>query len=206
MSKKKQNLKTKTPETTQKNSKKNKTIDKKPQVRHKLLFKKISENIGKGVEENMAIGKAMRDLGYSTSYSESPDKLTKTKSWTVLMEENIPDSLLAEVHKGLLKSTRVDHLVFPPLSKGKKGTGEFLTDEDIIEMLEAVNCKVRKIVHGEQARHVYFWSADNRARKDGLDMAFKLKNKYAPETMNLKFAGYDKTQLIDLMVRKLKKK
>ncbi len=31
------------------------------------------------------------------------------------------------------------------------------------------------------ARHVYFWSADNKARDGALDMAYKLKGKYAPE-------------------------
>lgn len=62
----------------------------------------------------------------------------------------------------------------------KKEIGK-LTDEEIVEMLAEVNCTVRKIVHGEGARHVYFWSADNRARKDALDMAYKLKGQYKVE-------------------------
>lgn len=57
---------------------------------------------------------------------------------------------------------------------------ETLTDTDIKEMLASVNCTVKRIVHQEMSRQVYYWSPDNRARKDAIEMAHKLKGSYAP--------------------------
>lgn len=67
-----------------------------PTIRQKKLAKEISENLG------TPMGKAMRKVGYSKEYSESPKQLTSTKSWQDLMEEYIPDTLLAEKHQALL--------------------------------------------------------------------------------------------------------
>lgn len=120
------------------------------------------------------ISKAMKEVGYSETTASTTGKLTRTDGWKQLLETYLPEESLARAHKELLNSTRIDHLVFPLKT-------EELTDDHITEMLDDVNCKVRKIVHSEHSRHVYFWSADNKARKDGLDMAYKLIGKYAPE-------------------------
>ncbi len=157
----------------------------------------------------MSMEEAMLANGYSPSYAKSSTHLKETSSWKTIVNTVLSDEKLGQVHNELLNATRLDHSVFPPFNSGdgkKKKIGDDLTDELIIELLASVNCTVKKIIHGEQARHVYFWSPDNRAKKDGLEMAYKIKNKYAPESLNLKFAGYDKSQLIDLVLRKLKKK
>lgn len=138
----------------------------------------------------------MRELGYSTSYSESPSQLTRTKSWNVLMEEHIPDSLLAEKHRELLQSKQVNRFIFSPK----------LSDEEIIDIVNEAGFKVIVIRKSPMGKMAFYSVPNVRGIDRGLDMAFKLKNKYAPETMNVKFAGYDKEQLIDLMLRKLKKK
>lgn len=44
----------------------------------------------------------MRKVGYSAQTAKDPSKLTKSKGWKELMEEFLPDSLLAEKHKELL--------------------------------------------------------------------------------------------------------
>ena len=149
------------------------------------------------------VTQAMLEAGYSPNTANTPQKLTNSDGWKELMGTLLSDEDLIEKHKELLNSTRVDHLVFP-LGPKKRSDTELdtsampeavktifdaeeklkhtsLTDEEIIEMLADVNCKVRRIVHGETGRHVYFWSADNKARKEALDMAYKLKGKYAPE-------------------------
>jgi hypothetical protein len=87
------------------------------------------------------------------------------------MEEYLPDEDLASVHKRLLNSTGIGHMVFPTA----------VSDKEIKSLLATVNCIVKKIQHGDQANHVWFWAPDNKARKDGLDMAYKLKGHYAPE-------------------------
>lgn len=170
-----------------------------PTIRQKIAFKKTVENGGN-------VSKAMRDAKYGKT-SKNPKKLTQSKGWQELMDEYLPEKDLARVHKELTLSTKVDHMVFPlgpededdinfsgakVFKKEKEDTDEAelpepykerttLTDKEIIEMLAEVNCKVRRIVHGETARHVYFWAPDSKARKDGLDMAYKLRGSYAPD-------------------------
>lgn len=173
-----------------------------PTERHKKAYKKMVENGG-----NKAM--ALRGAGYSNAVVNTPQKVTKSKGWQELLEKNLPDKLLASKHKALLKSTRVEHMVFPLGPKGEddlnlsgakpdkdKGKDEqivaeriTLTDEEIIKMLRQVNCKVKRIVHGETARHVYFWSTDNMALKNALELAYKIKGRMkegekAPSTLN----------------------
>lgn len=71
-----------------------------PTERHKLLKKKIAENGGR-------LGKALKDLGYSENYQKSPDKFRKTKSWQELMNQDLPDDLLAKKHRELLNKKEV---------------------------------------------------------------------------------------------------
>lgn len=162
----------------------------------------MAENGGKLTE-------AIRETGlYSQSVIDNPKKITDSKTWQELKEIYLPDELLGKKHQQLLNSTRIDHMIFPlgpkdeddiNLSGGRnkkkkeepetekdkhlKAERTTLTDKEIIQMLAEVNCKVRRIVHGETARHVYFWAADNRALKDGLDMAYKLAGKYAADQL-----------------------
>ena len=149
-----------------------------------MLLKKISENLGKG----KSLGEIMRELGYSKTYSLNPDQLKATSSWQALMDKYLSDEDLAETHKGLLKATSIDHMVFITDEKT-------LPDDEIREMLASVNCTVRKIIHGETARHVYFWSPDNRARKDGVEMAYKLKKRYGDTTIVHKFGEFSDAEL-----------
>lgn len=165
-----------------------------PTLKQKLVAQKIVENRGK------SISKAMREVNYSEKTAKNPKNLTDSKGWQELMDERLSDNLISETHEGLLKSQRLDHMTFPlgcklnnekeayiaeEIAKAKKQKREIkefdiLSDEDIIADLKSVNCTVRRIVHGEQARHVYFWSPDNHARKDAIDMSYKLKGRYAP--------------------------
>ena len=127
------------------------------------------------------------------------------------IKEALPDELLTKRHLELLNSTRMDHMIFPLGSKTRADELDMskmptpvktildaemrlaqtsLSDEEITEMLAEVNCTVRRIVHGETARHVYFWAPDNKARKEAIDMGYKVKGTYAPEkSINLTLNG-----------------
>ncbi len=142
----------------------------------------------------------MREVGYSPVTAHTPSNLTDSKAFQAwLNESGMTDELLQEVHLGLLKSTRIEHLVFPLGPKTEKEEKVLdrlpanletildaelelqrttLTDEAIIKMLAEVNCTVRTIVHGNTARHVYYWAADTKAREKALDMAYELKDRY----------------------------
>ncbi len=176
--------------------------------RHKKVLANLTENGG-------SMRKAILDAGYSQEVADNPQKITESKTWNEIIEEALPDSELTEKHKELLNSTRVDHMVFPLGCKktiDKPVDKDELSDEEIIEMLAEVNCKVRRIVHGESARHVYFWSNDNKARKEALDMAYKLKGRYGDDdsarkpttnTYNFIFspAVQDKVKIIDAEIK-----
>ncbi len=122
--------------------------------------------------------------------------------------DRIPDDLLVERHHNLLNSTSLQHMVFPPGNDDEDGIEDVgdadledakdeadgiervdLTDKEIITMLEEVNCKVKRIVHGERARHVYFWARDNNAISKALDLAYKIKGTYAPEQKEVRMVG-----------------
>ncbi len=164
--------------------------------------KNAIENI---VENRGNVSKGMRDAGYADKTVKNPSNLTESKAWEEIMEDVLPDENLAEIHRQQLNSTRIDHMVFPLGPKGedddnfsgakpdkdKETKNEIeverttLTDEEIIDMLAAVNCTVKRIVHGQTARHVYFWSPDNMARDKALDKAYKLKGHYKAEKKEL---------------------
>lgn len=169
-------------------------------LKQRKVVKETLENPG------ISLSKAMKKAGYSTPMSRNPQELTQSKGWQELMKEYLPDDLLAQKHLELLNSTGLDHMIFPlgpeddmervqmiedarqkAIKKGEAFVEpDLMCDADIKEMLKGVNCIVRRIVHGETARHVYFWGADNKARKDALDMAYKLKGQYAPDkTVNV---------------------
>lgn len=159
------------------------------------------------VENHGSVSAAMRAAGYTAASAKNPKNLTETKAWPALMDEYLSEESLTKAHNELMHAKRLDHMMFPlgPESRAESlDTSKMqpqvktmldaeqamqmttLTDEDIKEMLATVNCTVRRIVHGQTARHVYFWSMDARARKDALDMAYKLRGAYAPDkTLNV---------------------
>lgn len=168
--------------------------NRKPSIKQKKALDILVGNGGN-------ITQAMLEAGYSVATANTPQKLTDSKGWQELMAEHLSDDAVTQRHKELLNSTTLDHQVFAlgpkdekdklsyieadkakALKDGKEYREiEYVTDEDIRQMFEDINCKVRRIVHRETARDVYFWVADNRSRKDAIDMAYKLKGSYAPE-------------------------
>ena len=72
-----------------------------PNLKQKELLKYMSENVG------LSMSQAMKDLGYSENYSNSPDKIKKTKGWKALMRKYLPDSKLVKVANEGLEATMV---------------------------------------------------------------------------------------------------
>lgn len=123
------------------------------------------------VEKGGSLGSAMRAAGYSKAMAKNPQKLKKSKSWQKIMDKYLPEITVAEVHRQLLISTRIEHAVFP-LN---------MTDKEITDLLLTVNCVAKKFMHSETQTHCWFWSPDNQARVRGVEMAHKLRGNFAPE-------------------------
>lgn len=145
----------------------------------------------------------------ATARAIASENLTKPNI-VMALNESFPDEVLAEKHIQLLNAQKIEHMIFPlgpkdqdhPFLSGSRpnqNDGQedddndpeakmpeehkertTLTDQEIVDMLAEVNCRVKRIVHGNTARHVYFWTLDAKARKDALDMAYKIKGSYAP--------------------------
>lgn len=139
---------------------------------------------------------ALVEAGYSPNTAKTPDKVFGSRGFQELLETELPDSMLLQTHKDLMKSTRIDHMVFPlgpkddddinmsgPTPNAKNPMDQVkverttLTDAEITAILAEVGAKVRRIVHGQTARHVYFWVANDKARQDALKLAYEIKGK-----------------------------
>lgn len=120
-------------------------------IRQKLLAKKLVENHGN-------VSKSMREVGYSKGYSKNPQEMKRTKSWTELLEDDLPDALLTSMHRKLLKKKKY------VIVEDNEGNKTAIATNEI----------------------------DESAVSKGLDMAFKLKGKYAPEKHKIAFEELDK--------------
>ncbi len=116
------------------------------------------------------------------------------------IELALNDEMLKEKHLELMNAMSLDHMTFPVGPKKNETEDDtILSDEEIKEMLSTVGCTVRRIVHGEQARHVYFWTPDNTSRDKALDKAYKIRGKYAAEKhINLNIDAEPNAKVTDL--------
>lgn len=99
-----------------------------------------------------SVSKAMIEVGYSPATAHSPQKVTKSKAWNDLVEHYLPDTLLT--------------------SK----LGELLRKKDVITTKYLSTSKKGKVTY--KVKHIYQPHSDV---KGALDMAFKIKGKYAPQ-------------------------
>lgn len=141
-------------------------------------------------------GEIMKEAGYSLEIQSVPSKVTDSTTFQALLEKYMPDVDLATVHRRLLDTRKIEHMVFPLGPEGEDDENlsgsnpnqynpmddldhpverTTLTDVEIKEMLAEVNCKVKRIVHGQTARHVYFWAHDAKAQAGALELAYKMK-------------------------------
>lgn len=151
-------------------------------AKRNLIIGKLTANHG------MSLYKAMREVGYAHTTALSPKK-NLGESFIQKLDTLLSDDKLLEVHDRLLHSTKIDHMVFPLGPKEdedepndiEEGGAEVertsLTDREITEMLGEINGTVRRIVHGQNARHVYFWVPNDKARQDALKLAYDLRGK-----------------------------
>lgn len=74
-------------------------------------------------EHRGQISKAMAAIGYPVSIQNAPQTVTKTQSWRALMEEYMPQELLAKRHKELLNKRDGE---FITVGRGKNRRVEFV--------------------------------------------------------------------------------
>jgi hypothetical protein len=72
-----------------------------PTLRQKKAFKEITDN-------HRPVSTVMREVGYDDDTASKPSNLTNSKGWKELMEQYMPDSLLAKRHQELLNKRDED--------------------------------------------------------------------------------------------------
>lgn len=70
----------------------------KPRIvpRHRIVLEKYKENGMSSMKQ------AIIEAGYAPSMSEKPKAITESKSWALLLQEHIPEELVAQRHSELL--------------------------------------------------------------------------------------------------------
>lgn len=140
-------------------------------------------------------------------------------------QRGLSDNDLTTAHEALLNARKLEHMIFPLGPSDDVNSGQMpdeddtddgedpefadeeeesrldlkdrttLTDGEIKKMLAEVGCTVKRIVHGNSARHVYFWTYDSKARKDALDMAYQIRGSYAPKKIDKRIGVYSMKDL-----------
>lgn len=85
-------------------SKKGRKYKKRPTLKQRRAIQIFTENLG---NPNITMGEIMRMAGYSKVTSLSPENLTESKGWEVLVEKYLPDDLLLQANKKLLEAKRI---------------------------------------------------------------------------------------------------
>lgn len=153
--------------------------------RQRKAAQKAAENVRKAHPK--PIGTILRESGYSKSTSEKPKRVTASKGFNELMEEYLPEQDVARVHRELLHSNELQNYIFP-LS---------LDDKEIQHIVESVSgCRLIRIKKLHTSKYAYYWAPKPMARKDGIDMAYKLRGKYKPTQLEVRtFVGWTPKEL-----------
>lgn len=149
--------------------------------RAKKAFKKVMESNGKSVS------KAMSESGFSPGYSKNPQLLTRSKTWQALLDEFLPEEDLGRHHRELMNARTIKTMLLPAKS----------LNADIYKNFKKLGFEVLTIafLKVEIKKLIYFAMPDFRSRKEALDMAYKLRGRYAKTEHKLEFADTSDEEL-----------
>jgi hypothetical protein len=149
------------------------------------------------VAKGGSVKAALLDAGYSPNTAKTPRKVTDQEAWKKLMKKYLDDDKLAKKHDQLLDSVQLSELSFSQQILDEE-IERIITDAGFnlvqIESIDTADPKFRRKV-------AYYTQPNAKALKEAIDMAYKLKGKYAPEkveTTNIQ-AEEDRIMLRDLI-------
>lgn len=145
----------------------------------------------------------MRRLGYSKSYARSSHiKDTKSykenyKNYQELLKAVIPLEERAHEHRVLLYDKEIMHYIFP----------KSYSDKQIVAIVKSFGFPVMQIKKQGSWKRAYFPVINAKAKKDALDMAYKIDKLYTNgttlnQTIN-KYAGKSKEELEELVAGRI---
>lgn len=150
-------------------------------LKHASVLNRATSGVTRKIDgktRKMSIYQAMIEEGYSPEYARQGG-LRKTKSWDKLLVDRLGDDKLSNIHSQLMVAKKLDYMLF---------THE-IKDDDIYDLIESVGCQLKKLVHGVQGTHVWFFAPDNKTRKDALELSYKVRGKMAAEKLEVESTG-----------------
>lgn len=136
----------------------------------KIQLIKNVQNLG---EFGGTLRQAILAAGYSKKIADNPKRLTDRK-W---LKAVLPDyEKTANAVHDLMDASKLDHYIFPAS----------MSDQEIAELIEELpGCKLRKIRRSENQVWAYFWTPDNKSKKEAIDIVLKVNGDYAPEKLQV---------------------
>lgn len=150
-------------------------------VKQKLAFKKTLENGG-------SVSKAMRETKYNKSVAKNPKILTASKGWKELMDQYMPEDLLAKKHIELLSSVTLEKLSFTPETEDDE-IKAVIADMPGYKFLYLKKIKGSARGSNIQEKIAYVRAPDTMTQDKALDKAYKLRGSYSAEKKDITTDG-----------------
>ncbi len=158
---------------------------KRPTAIQLKTFQHIVANGGK-------MSDALRAAGASQSIIRNPQKVTKSKGFSALLDKaGLTDRYLAQKHQSLLNATRREEEVFYSIRTGKKKWRKY-TDEEIKIIIEGkpeelTGCKLICIKDDpyHKARIAVYRHPESAVQSKQIEMAYKVKGHFAPQKLDI---------------------
>lgn len=142
-------------------------------------IKPLEREFVKEYLSNGNIGSKAAQTVFSTNSIEvagvKANRLLKTDKIKNEIEKYLPDSLLGKKHLSLLNQKQLSYFTFP----------KTMEDEEITDHVISAGLKVVNIRYSDKGKLAFYSNDDAQAISKGLDMAYKLKNKYPKEGPNV---------------------
>lgn len=147
------------------------TIPKDPKTRKEKAISKIIEKQGN-------VSAALKEAGYSESYSHNPQEFKQTKTFKTMAEallDAIPRNEITRMHKNLLNAEQLR-----PINFDHK-----LTDDEVKESFAEQGYKVMNIKRFMTNATAFVFVPENDVRKGAMDMLYKVLGDYAAEKLEV---------------------
>jgi hypothetical protein len=143
--------------------------------------KKVLEKVGRG----LSVSKAMREAGYSETYSKNPQRVRETKTFQEIFSKTITDELITKATKQLVNYRQPVTYEFPAS----------LTEKEVHDVMRKHGFKKNQYFHklvkeiriikgsAVEMEHwmVYGSKPSGLVIPKGVDIAMKGKGYYAPD-------------------------
>jgi hypothetical protein len=107
-----------------------------------------------------------QDMEEAGMYSRNRARtIHRSRTFQEIIAHYLDDERVVKEHSNLLMANKIESMPFPAT----------VEDQEVQELLEEVGCVMRKVVQVGQTKYVYYWTPDFKARKDALELAYRIK-------------------------------